>query len=396
MTDEKPENDQQENRNAGASSSGTPALSPPKDATGRQAKSSRGGWLGLLAILLCIALGVGGYYLWTLLQQTRQALEALHDSDSAESAELSTLRGRLNATQAEGERLSQRLGQLDDIPARFDNLTQENAQLRHDLGEMQARLSDDPHKWALAEAEYLLRLANHRLILARDPVTAATALEAADQILMKMADPALQGVRQAIAGEIAALRTVALPDVPGLAARIGAIIPQLANLPVKARERGEQPPAQAQVAEVSGEAPAWKGYLLKVWEELKSLVVIRREDKAVAPLLPPQEQTYLQYNLMLKLEGARLALIQGDAQTWRQSLQDAHDWLHEFHDPDAPAVRAVLTMIEEIRNSEVSPPLPDISGSLRLLQQRQARPRTSTPVKPQSSLGRTAGQERVI
>ena len=94
---------------------------------------------------------------------------------------------------------------------------------------------------------------------------------------------------------------------------------------------------------------------------------IQRTDAPVAPLLPPKERFFLRANLALELEAARLALLREQAALYRSSLDQARDWLTRYFDPEDAGVRAMLEAIDELQRVEVSPRLPDISGSLRLL-----------------------------
>ena len=86
-------------------------------------------------------------------------------------------------------------------------------------------------------------------------------------------------------------------------------------------------------------------------------------------MIAPEAQYFLRANLALQLQAARLALLQGEEAIFRQSLDDANDWLESYYDPDTTAVQSARVTISEIRNSVFLIAMPDISGSLRLLRQ---------------------------
>ena len=71
--------------------------------------------------------------------------------------------------------------------------------------------------WALAEVEYLLIIAMHRLLLEEDVMTALAAMEAADLRLKDLGNPGLLPVRQQLATDINQLRSVNLADIAGMA-----------------------------------------------------------------------------------------------------------------------------------------------------------------------------------
>ncbi|MDZ7810454.1 MAG: uroporphyrinogen-III C-methyltransferase [Arhodomonas sp.] len=56
------------------------------------------------------------------------------------------------------------------------------------------------------------------------------------------------------------------------------------------------------------------------------------------PLRPIEERYFLRENLRLRLEGARLAALQGDTSTYRDGLERAREWLQRYYDGDDPAV----------------------------------------------------------
>ena len=72
--------------------------------------------------------------------------------------------------------------------------------------ELEQLASANQQDWLLAEAEYLLRLANQRLHLERDWNSALSMLQAADNVLAETHNPRTKAVRAAIAKEIPALK----------------------------------------------------------------------------------------------------------------------------------------------------------------------------------------------
>src|SRR5690606_7146314 len=86
----------------------------------------------------------------------------------------------------------------------------------------------------LTEAESLLRLAQQRLVLARDTAAAIDLFRAADELLRTIEDPAAFGVRETLAREVAALQALPIIDVPGIFARLGAQSERVAGFAVVA------------------------------------------------------------------------------------------------------------------------------------------------------------------
>ncbi|MEW5754780.1 MAG: uroporphyrinogen-III C-methyltransferase [Pseudomonadota bacterium] len=310
------------------------------------ARDRRAGALAVAALILSAALGGGLYY---VSQRAQQALAAVQSqADQRQQSLENALAQTREAQTKEAAELAALRGQYEDL------LTQ--------VQELQSRTADERRHWALGEAEYLLRIANHRLQLMHDVGTSLAALKAADQLLQKRTDPALHRVRATIAREIVALETLPHPDIEGLAARLTALSGKIEDLPIKHRPHDFVPPG-AETTEAAGADQAFARF----WQKLKSLVVIRRDDQPIEPLLAPQEERYLRLNAHLKIEAARLALLAGDAQSWTASVQTLTDWISGQYDADAPTVKAVLGILSELHGANIAVNWPDISSSSQLL-----------------------------
>jgi len=127
-----------------------------------------------------------------------------------------------------------------------------------------------------------VKLANHRLILEKDINTAITALEAADERLKEVADPGLLESRQVLLEQIQSLRAIEQPDITGMALQISALkkeVPALATQtpdPITVQQRKETPSDASQVT-------SWQELPPAMWEDLKSLVIIRDHSQANGP-----------------------------------------------------------------------------------------------------------------
>ena len=90
-----------------------------------------------------------------------------------------------------------------------------------------------PRDWQLAEVEYLLRLANHRVRLERDADGATDLLTAADETLARLDDFAFHEVRALLAEETASLRAFEGADVAGVFLRLEAAKGLIDQLPLR-------------------------------------------------------------------------------------------------------------------------------------------------------------------
>jgi len=225
------------------------------------------------------------------------------------------------------------------------------------------KLGRTSNEWRLAEIEYLLTIANHRIALAHDIATAITIFETADQRIKLLGDPALLKIRQSIKNELQSLRAVDQPDLAGMALTIGSLASEVENLPLIDIER-----VAVATGEIKDQAPeSWRDIPATVWKDIKSLVVVRRHQKATEPLLPPSESWFLYQNLRLKLEQARLALLRRDTGLFHQNLKEADAWIKTFFNDESSSVISAQKQISDLVKVELQPASPSVNGSLRQL-----------------------------
>jgi uroporphyrin-3 C-methyltransferase len=248
-------------------------------------------------------------------------------------------------------------------------LQEREAELRAAVADVHRRVGRSGTQWIIAEAEYLLRIANHRLTLARDTNTAQAALELADQRLRDTQDPGWAGVRAQIARDIAHLATFDQPDLAGLSARLAALIEQVPQLEIDRATIGPERTLPERVAR-DPEERSWDTLLDDLWAGFKDSVRIRERDQPVAAMLAPEHQFFLYENLKLHLESARLGLARGDRALFDDHLATAADWIARHFKADAVA-SSLSEAIASIRATDIEPELPDISQSLRALTVRQ-------------------------
>lgn len=331
--------------------------------------------LALLALAVAIGTAVGGYFIWHEVQRLgawqQQVLGQIDSRTQALDQRLQTFKDRLDNELAAVERGRRA---IDDEQRK---LTSAQAGLEDALAVLRARIGRSQDEWILAEVQYLLHIANQRAQLQRDTPTAAAALRSADQRLQTLADPGFNAVREQIAREIAALEAVAQPDLAGITLTLDTLAAQVAQWPLKDRRA---PRSLTDTTSARAPAPAsdWRGQvesaLATIWDALRSLVVVRRNDAPVAPLLAPEQEFFLHENLRLQLSIARLAALQGETAGYRASLKTAATWLQQQFADDAPTVIAARSELQRLAGLDVHPELPDISASLRLLRQQLHNP----------------------
>jgi len=367
-----------ETSHAAASASGTTKKASAKHS---ERKSTTQPYRGLRArIPWTVAIGLAVF-----LAIAYQLNEKIDDQSFDRREQIEALKKQL-ATQQETtaqklelqqQALRQVSAELERVQTQLSNEQAKSAQERLDLEAKIKQVENetaakgkDPLNWRVAEVDYLMALANHRLQLTGDVDTARTALLDADKRLRQIADPGLNGVRMALADEIKSLDGVEQPDIAGMANQLSALVGGIEQLPLSNREHQREPmPAQA-----DDNVSSWRELPGKLLAEIRSLVVIRRHDHPIEPLLPPPEKHYLAQNLGLKLEQARLALLRRDDAVFHANIADTQSWVERYFDKQEATVQSALDNLTAMQLAKLRPELPDISKSLRELRAwRQAK-----------------------
>jgi len=305
----------------------------------------------LIFLILIGGLTGGGYYLWKELQQTRADLDEVGNNLQAQSG-LTT--GNIAAMEDAIRQLQHKQSEQSDA-----------------LSSLYREIQGDNEDWAIAEVEYLLIIAMHRLLLEGDTVTALAAMEAADLRLKGLGDPGLLPVRQQLAADMNQLRAVNHADIAGMAIYLAELVDLATDLPLNSEVITKADTALAadenQIDEKLAAEPIWKKAPRLLWQEIKGLVVIKRSGEARQALLLPGEEYFLTQNLRLELDNARLSVLRADTGNLRASIVLIQSWLRQYFDTSNAAVINVMETLDQMQVIELQPALPDISSSVETL-----------------------------
>ncbi len=352
---------------------GASTAAATRPARSAAAKKSLASPIFIIIVLLVLWTGAGGYLIWNEQQDLKTQLtdQEIRLSAQAEAAHQETARLTEQLDRAENQLSNVITSDLEELQAQQQTIEDL-------LDTLRDKVERNTQHWAATEVIYLLRLANDRLHLDGDLLTTLAALESADQRLQDFDDPSLFEVRRLLTGEITALRAIPRPDITGIALKLGALGDGVEHLPFP-----HSPSASENVPSADAEE-GWRRVMHDLWQALKQLVVIKHKDQAEQALLTPDERYFLQQNLRLTLESARAAAIRRHTALFHDSLRRARDWIVLYYDRDAGPTQAALNELTRLQELDLSPALPDITGSLRALEawQLQRRGKTSAGAAP--------------
>lgn len=338
--------------------------------SGQPAKNKSAAISAVALMVALLAVAATAYITWVSFQQAEQ-LQSLTVDSKHYYQQTQKLQQLLQRAQNESvATLAQQDQQREQLLTAIENTNLIIDSQGRRLRSLTSTTTDD---WRLAEVEYLLRLANQRILISKDSATALNLLATADQILLTLADPRFFDIRKAIAEDRAALLLVGQQDLDGVFLRLSALTQQLNKLPLIVMPTFDTAD-KVEINNVDNSVlSVWQQKINAIgsatWQELKGLVVINQRDSDIKPLLPPDQQYYLRGNLQLMINQSQLALLDGRQAVYSDSLYRAESWLQEYFASDTDAIQSVIADIQQLQTIKVNVELPDIANSLLAVKQ---------------------------
>ncbi len=314
-------------------------------------KIYRGYLFALILLILLVGIIGGGYILWKELQANK-ARPATTVNNIQTQPELTSK--SIAAIEKEIKKLQKKQSDQSDI------LTSLYRNTRGGNG-----------NWVIAEIEYLLAIAMHKLMLEKDVALALAAMETADLKLRNLRSPRLLPVRKQLAANMNQLRAINHTDISGMAVYLAQMGELSAQLPLKLGMIKKENTAilsdENQLNDELDTEPLWKRFPRIFWQEIKSLVIIKRSDELRQAFLLPDEEYFLYQNLRMQLENARLSVLRADSENFSASIVLIQSWLRKYFDTNDSAVINIIETLDKMQIIELVPQLPDISASMENL-----------------------------
>ena len=366
------------------------AASGNRSAVDTGAKQSSAGTIISLVVGF-IAIAIASFSTYSVLQ-----IQSLNDANSSANTsnanstqqQLTQMRGeivKLEKTTASKIAVVSRTSS-GDAEARVQLTAELEQKIEAAASQLKNTLGTSSEDWLIAEAEYLIRLANQKVLMEADAKGAVALLIAADEIIANAQGIVAFDLRQAIAEDVAKLKGVAALDIEGIFVTIGALVKQVDQL----EQRRLQFSALADDGNIQVEVTAdflsrVEFLLQKIFRQLTNLVDYRNDGDVITPILPPEEEYYLRQNLTMTLRLTQLGLLRSNQQIYQDSLIDAKGWIEKYFDAGNSTTMAMVQTIEELGQVRVEQNMPNVGGSLReikrlMLSFHEASPRRASAV----------------
>ncbi len=342
-------------------------------------KSPRAVFASLLA-LIAIGVALAGVY------RAETQRQIIHQDMALQQQ---TLTGQTQQFQE----LTQQFQQQQTAMQQFSSAAEGMALQLDSLGKMvaanQRRIDSvagtERSDWQLAEVEYLLRLANQRLVMSGEVRGSKALLQSADAVLLEIDDVHLMIVREAIAKDIAALNRADILDAEGLYLRVASLAENVDYLELQSDKRWRAQPSLPAMELESDEQDVWQVGINKAMSALSDLVVIRSSEQRVLPQMRDIEIMQLRQGLYFLIEQAKYAVISGKQALFDAALADLNRWVSDYYDLEQPIAAATLRELEGLQSMQVEQHWPDISQSLDILKSVM-KSRLGAPAKQSAQL----------
>ncbi|WP_274371371.1 uroporphyrinogen-III C-methyltransferase [Morganella morganii] len=343
------------------------APQPRKTPPAAEEKQPAGFLLGAIALAVILLVGGGVWY------ASQAGTQALSKDLAAENAQLKSQMAQL---QQEQQQTQKQMQEFKEFIARQSALStqqqQQEAALKHELELLRSRItvlsSTDVKSWLLAQADFLVKMAERKLWNDQDVVTAMVLLKNADASLAEMNDPSLLDVRTALRNDITALSAVSQIDFDGTILRLNQLAGQVDNLRLDDGSRDGAPMDSSDSEGLTSSVADWRTNLTKSWKGFMSdFITIRRRDNTSAPLLAPNQDIYVRENIRAQLLIAAQAVPRHQEESYKQSLDAVSTWVRAYFSDNDPANTAFLAEVDALAAQPISMSAPDSLTSQPLL-----------------------------
>jgi len=312
------------------------------------AKKSSRSWLLpiFVALLLLVTLLFTGWtaYQQKLFQDSWRELQT-NVSDQIE-LQTQTIQQMETATDLSLQTINRTQLQLNQLSANNQNIRESLISTQERIKSLSGRQKQD---WMLAEAAYLIKVAQLQLSLQKDKTTAIQLLRSADKLILQMTDDSLAPIRKAIAKDISDIGLILEADQTGISLALNAISLQVPHLKIIALELSplEDAIPTPEMAEDSS------FNLNKIYQQfLQDFIVIKDHSEPVKPLMTPDQRANLNSNIQLAIQQAQIALVTGNETLYRLNIENAIAWSNDFFKSDEKT-KQIINQLEELKSKVV-------------------------------------------
>ena len=247
------------------------------------------------------------------------------------------------------------LKEMEDQQTSFHrDISLRNEVLDQEILSLKQRIKNDPEVIALLEIEYLIRVANQKSTLERNPAAARFLMKEVSERLEKNSNLISEFtiIKEAIDQDIKALETIDLPDISKIYQEIDNIAKRVTSLEFSVDIEGSSKSAKDIENTESGfnNLNTDSVFLNILISELSKLVEFGKIDNEFKPVLSDKEDHLLRQRVNINLDIAQLSLLRGNNEIFRESLAEAKETLssHFQLNEELDSIHADLKALDDV------------------------------------------------
>lgn len=290
--------------------------------------------------------------------------ETMQDFTSKSETELNTMSTSFNV----GIRTLR-----EDMEGRFAENNEKVGMMQETLQSTNELANRGQRDWILAEVEYLLRTGHHRVKLAGDVKAGVLALESANDRLHALGDIDYFPVREQIKKEVTELRRLGPPNIEGLIFRLETASKVADTLPLKAKDGDAGGDGEDGEKESGGVGGLLKNMKFSVSSTNQAALDAKNNRSKASGNSPPnKEQISASEALSTHLQAARLSALRADSERFVYHMDNSLSYTGEVFDGEDDSVKAFVTDLENIRETNIVPNVPILGSALSMFEKIDA------------------------
>lgn len=255
------------------------------------------------------------------------------------------------------EHLNEYHNQLSAIQKKIAQSQTDDKNRQQQISQLQnfieQKFSANDNAILIANVNQLIQLAQYNLVYFHDTYNALSALTLADKQLGTIISPdiRLENLHQLLTQYLTSLKALPHIELTTSLAQIQALKMQITQLPLLPTSNSATTNSDVSASNFSGNK--WIRMLQNSLDSFRQLIVIRRLNKPIEPLLPETEQQYLQHNLLLLLQQAQWALIHHEPTIYQSSLQEIQENIKDHFASSSSNTQAILQSITQLKQIDL-------------------------------------------
>ncbi|MHA3319363.1 uroporphyrinogen-III C-methyltransferase [Legionella pneumophila] len=283
-----------------------------------------------------------------------------------ENKKLTDELGRIKAEQNTVQKLldnnANHLQQIQsDLTSKMDSL---NKELQTAMKQKLYQNND----WLLLKARYYLELAQINVHWSDNFNTSVALLQQADALLKGMNIPKIFTIRQTIAKEITQLKSISVVDITGILSQLDAAQAAINNLSIQSVVDQQEVLNHITKSEESGKT-GWRNRLQDSVNFLEKLVVIRRHNENIQPLISPLYESAIKENIRLNLQEAQWAILNNNPAVYQFALNQAIANLKRVFNESSQNTDALIKQLSTLQNVKLTQEKPVVGQAIPLINQ---------------------------